>query len=50
MGHPIDSTGAILMTKLIHELDRTGKRYRLVTLCITGELSITTIVENCQAK
>ena len=50
MGHPIGATGAILMTKLIHELERTGKRYGLVTLCIAGGLGITTIVENCQAK
>lgn len=49
MGHPIGATGAILMTKLIHELERTGKRYGLVTLCIAGGLGITTIVENCQS-
>ncbi len=47
MGHPIGATGAILMTKLVHELQRTGKRYGLVTLCIAGGLGITTIVENC---
>lgn len=50
MGHPIGATGAILMTKLIHELERTGKRYGLVTLCIAGGLGITTIVENCHYK
>ncbi|WP_409367683.1 thiolase family protein [Lysinibacillus sp. 38-6] len=49
MGHPIGATGAILMTKLIHELERTGKRYGLVTLCIAGGLGVSTIVENCQA-
>ncbi|QDQ00408.1 thiolase family protein [Lysinibacillus fusiformis] len=49
MGHPIGATGAILMTKLIHELERTGKRYGLVTLCIAGGLGVTTIIENCQA-
>ncbi len=48
MGHPIGATGAILMTKLIYELERTGKRYGLVTLCIAGGLGVTTIVENCQ--
>ncbi len=48
MGHPIGATGAILFTKLIHELERTGKRYGLVTLCIAGGLGITTIVENLQ--
>jgi len=46
LGHPIGATGAILMTKLIHELKRTNKRYGLVTLCIAGGLGISTIVEN----
>jgi acetyl-CoA C-acetyltransferase len=48
LGHPIGATGAILMTKLIHELERTGKRYGLVTLCIAGGMGISTIVENMQ--
>lgn len=46
MGHPIGATGAILMTKLTHELERTGKRYGLVTLCIAGGMGIATIIEN----
>lgn len=46
LGHPIGATGSILMTKLMHELERTGKRYGLVTLCIAGGLGIATIVEN----
>lgn len=49
MGHPIGATGAILMTKLMYELERTGKRYGLVTLCIAGGMGISTIVENLQA-
>lgn len=49
MGHPIGATGAILFTKLIHELERTGKKYGLVTLCIAGGLGISTIIENTQA-
>ena len=48
MGHPIGATGAILLTKLIHELERTGEKYGLVTLCIAGGMGITTIVENLQ--
>ena len=48
MGHPIGATGAILATKLIHELERTGKRYGLITLCIAGGLGISTIIENKQ--
>lgn len=46
MGHPIGATGAILLTKLVHELERTGKKYGLVTLCIAGGMGIATIVEN----
>ncbi|MEK4131104.1 thiolase family protein [Solibacillus sp. FSL W8-0474] len=46
LGHPIGATGAILMTKLVHELIRSKKKYGLVTLCIAGGLGITTIVEN----
>ncbi|WP_316570011.1 thiolase family protein [Neobacillus sp. YIM B06451] len=46
LGHPIGATGAILMVKLVHELDRRGKRYGLVTLCIGGGQGLTMIVEN----
>lgn len=46
LGHPIGATGAILMTKLIHELERSNKRYGIVTLCIAGGLGIATLVEN----
>jgi acetyl-CoA C-acetyltransferase len=48
MGHPIGATGAILFTKLVHELERTGNKYGLVTLCIAGGMGIATIVENLQ--
>jgi len=46
LGHPIGATGSILMTKLLHELERRGEKYGIVTLCIAGGLGITTIVEN----
>lgn len=46
MGHPIGATGAILMTKLIHELQRTNSRYGIVTLCIAGGLGVATVIEN----
>jgi len=46
MGHPIGATGAILLTKLVHELERTGKKFGVVTLCIAGGMGIATIVEN----
>ena len=48
LGHPIGASGAILTTKLLHEMERRGERYGLVTLCIAGGLGITTIVENLQ--
>lgn len=48
LGHPIGATGAILLTKLLHELERTGKKYGLVTLCIAGGMGIATIIENLQ--
>lgn len=46
LGHPIGATGAILLTKLIHEMERTGIKYGLVTLCIGGGQGISTIIEN----
>lgn len=48
LGHPIGATGAVLMTKLLHEMARRGSKYGLVTLCIGGGQGITTIVENLQ--
>lgn len=36
LGHPVGATGAILMVKAIHELDRTGGRTALITMCIGG--------------
>ncbi|WP_342430643.1 thiolase family protein [Neobacillus sp. FSL H8-0543] len=48
LGHPLGATGAILMTKLLYEMERRGKKYGLVTLCIGGGQGITTIVENLQ--
>lgn len=48
LGHPIGATGAILMTKLLHEMERSGEKYGLVTLCIGGGQGITTIIENLQ--
>lgn len=46
LGHPIGGTGAILMTKLMHELERRSKRFGLVTLCIGGGQGLSAIVEN----
>ena len=45
LGHPIGASGAILMTKAIHELHRIGGRYGLVTLCIGGGQGIAMVIE-----
>lgn len=46
LGYPLGATGAILMTKLLHEMERRGEKYGLVTLCIGGGQGISIIVEN----
>ena len=48
LGHPIGGSGGVLMTKLLHEMERRGEKYGLVTFCIGGGLGITSIVENLQ--
>jgi acetyl-CoA C-acetyltransferase len=45
LGHPIGATGAILTVKAIYELQRTQKRYALVTMCIGGGQGIAAIFE-----
>jgi acetyl-CoA C-acetyltransferase len=45
LGHPIGATGAILTIKALHELERTQKRYALVTMCIGGGQGIAAIFE-----
>jgi acetyl-CoA C-acetyltransferase len=45
LGHPLGATGARLMTTLLHELERTGKRYGLQTMCEGGGQANVTIVE-----
>jgi acetyl-CoA acyltransferase len=45
LGHPLGATGAILMTKLLAELERTGGRYGLQTMCIGHGMATATIVE-----
>jgi len=44
-GHPIGATGAILLTKALYELERTKKRYALISLCMGGGMGIATIIE-----
>ena len=45
MGHPLGGTGAILVTKALHELERTGGRYGLISMCCGGGLGTGTIIE-----
>jgi len=45
LGHPLGATGAITMTKLVHELQRTSGRFGLQTMCEGGGQANATIIE-----
>ncbi len=45
LGHPLGATGAILMTKLLHELERVEGKYGLQTMCEGGGQANATIIE-----
>jgi acetyl-CoA C-acetyltransferase len=45
LGHPLGATGAVLLTKALHELERTGGRYGLISMCCGGGLGTGTIIE-----
>jgi len=45
LGHPLGCSGARLMTTLLHELERAGKRYGLQTMCIGFGQGIATLIE-----
>lgn len=45
LGHPIGASGAVIATKAIYELHRTGGKYALVTMCIGGGQGIATVFE-----
>ncbi|OLT27318.1 acetyl-CoA acetyltransferase [Actinomadura sp. CNU-125] len=45
LGHPLGASGAKLMTTLLHELERTGGRYGLQTMCEGGGMANATIIE-----
>ena len=45
LGHPLGATGAVLATKLLHELERVGGRYGLQTMCEGGGQANATIIE-----
>ena len=45
LGHPLGATGGFLLTKALYELERTGGRYGLVSMCCGGGLGTGTIIE-----
>jgi acetyl-CoA C-acetyltransferase len=45
LGHPLGGTGAILLTKALHELERADKEHALVTMCCGGGLGTGTIIQ-----
>ncbi|MGH9215684.1 MAG: steroid 3-ketoacyl-CoA thiolase [Acidimicrobiales bacterium] len=45
LGHPLGATGAFLMTKAVHELERTDGSTALITMCCGGGLGTGTIIE-----
>ena len=45
LGHPIGATGAIVTVKAMHELQRSGGRYALISMCIGGGQGIAAIIE-----
>ena len=45
LGHPLGSTGARLMTTLLHELERSDKEVGLVTMCCGGGLGTGTLIQ-----
>jgi acetyl-CoA C-acetyltransferase len=50
LGHPVGATGAILTIKALHELERVGGRYGLVTMCIGGGQGIALVIERLATK
>ncbi len=45
LGHPVGATGAVIVTKLLHEMQRSNAKYGMATMCIGGGQGITTIYE-----
>ena len=45
LGHPVGATGAVIMTKLVHECIRRGGRYGMATMCIGGGQGISIIID-----
>jgi acetyl-CoA C-acetyltransferase len=45
LGHPLGATGGVLLTKALNELERSGGRYGLVTMCVGGGMGTGTVIE-----
>jgi acetyl-CoA acetyltransferase len=45
LGHPLGASGAKLMTTLLNELERSGGRYGLLTMCEGGGMANATVIE-----
>ena len=45
LGHPLGATGCFLITKAVHELERTGGQYGLISMCCGGGLGTGTLVQ-----
>ncbi|MGA5758429.1 acetyl-CoA C-acetyltransferase [Nonomuraea bangladeshensis] len=50
LGHPLGATGAVLAVKLLHELERTGGRYGLQTMCEGGGQANVTVIERLTSQ
>jgi acetyl-CoA C-acetyltransferase len=50
LGHPLGATGCILLTKALHELERTDGRYAMVTMCCGGGLGTGTLIERLHGR
>lgn len=48
LGHPIGATGAMITVKALYELERTGGRYAVSTMCIGGGQGIAALFERCE--
>lgn len=46
LGHPVGATGAMLLVKALHELERTGGKTALITMCIGGGQGIALAIEH----
>ncbi|WP_417593908.1 beta-ketothiolase BktB [Oceanospirillum sp.] len=49
-GHPVGATGSMITLKALYELERTGGRYGLITMCIGGGQGVALIVENLKGQ